>query len=59
MVEVYNESVYDLLVSPDEGHEKLQLQKRGNDVIVPVSLPKYCMYMYSILASWPHVYYGL
>ena len=38
MVEVYNESVYDLLVSPDEGHEKLQLQKKGNDVIVPVSI---------------------
>ena len=37
MVEVYNESVYDLLVSPEEGHEKLQLQKRGNDVVVPVS----------------------
>ena len=37
MVEVYNESVYDLLVSPEEGHEKLQLQKKGNDVIVPVS----------------------
>ena len=38
MVEVYNESVYDVLVPPEEGHEKLQLQKKGNDVIVPVSL---------------------
>ena len=37
MVEVYNESVYDVLVSPEEGLEKLQLQKKGNDVIVPVS----------------------
>ena len=36
MVEVYNESVYDLLVSPEEGHDKLQLQKKANDVIVPV-----------------------
>lgn len=44
MVEVYNESVYDLLVSPDEGHEKLQLQKKGNDVIVPVSIVIVCVY---------------
>lgn len=42
MVEVYNESVYDVLVSPEEGHEKLQLQKKGNDVIVPVSLLVLC-----------------
>jgi hypothetical protein len=44
MVEVYNESVYDLLVSPEEGHEKLQLQKKGNDVIVPVSIVIGCVY---------------
>ena len=43
MVEVYNESVYDLLVSPEEGHEKLQLQKKGNDVIAIVSTT----YLYS------------
>jgi sporulation protein YlmC with PRC-barrel domain len=43
MVEVYNESVYDLLVSPEEGHEKLQLQKKGNDVIVPVSIVIGCV----------------
>ena len=37
MVEVYNEAVYDLLVPLDEGHEKLQVQKRGKDVVIPVS----------------------
>ena len=37
MVEVYNECVYDLLVPPSEGHEKLQIQKKGKDVVVPVS----------------------
>ena len=43
MVEVYNECVYDLLVPPSEGHEKLQIQKRGKDVVVPVSdLPSEC-----------------
>ena len=36
-MEVYNESVYDLLVPPSEGHAKLQLHKRGKEVIVPVS----------------------
>ena len=36
MVEVYNESVYDLLVSPDEGHEKLTIQSKGKNVTVPV-----------------------
>ena len=46
MVEVYNESVYDLLVAPEEGHEKLQLQKRGNDVIVPVS--SIVLYYYTV-----------
>ena len=43
MVEVYNECVYDLLVPPSEGHEKLQIQKKGKDVVVPVSdLPSEC-----------------
>ena len=37
-MEVYNESVYDLLIPPSEGHTKLQLHKRGKEVIVPVSL---------------------
>ena len=37
IVEVYNECVYDLLVPPSEGHEKLQVQKRGKEVVVPVS----------------------
>ncbi len=37
MVEVYNEAVYDLLASPDEGHQKLQLQNKGKNVAVPVS----------------------
>lgn len=37
MVEVYNESVYDLLVSPDEGHEKLTIQNKGKNVTIPVS----------------------
>ncbi len=39
MVEVYNEAVYDLLVPPDEGHEKLTIQKQGKNVTVPVSSP--------------------
>ncbi len=38
MVEVYNEAVYDLLASPDEGHQKLQLQNKGKNVAVPVSI---------------------
>ena len=37
MVEVYNESIYDLLAPPDEGHEKLTIQKKGKDIVVPVS----------------------
>lgn len=37
MVEVYNESVYDLLVPPEDGHEKLTIQKQGRDVVVVVS----------------------
>ena len=45
IVEVYNECVYDLLVPPSEGHDKLQIQKRGKDVVVPVSgsPSKYCV----------------
>lgn len=35
MVEVYNESVYNLLASPTEIHEKLQVLKKGKTVIVP------------------------
>ena len=37
MVEVYNESVYDLLVPPEDGHEKLTIQSKGKNVSVPVS----------------------
>ena len=37
MVEVYNESVYDVLASSDDGHQKLQLQNKGKNVTVPVS----------------------
>ena len=53
MVEVYNECVYDLLVPPSEGHEKLQIQKKGKDVVVPVSdLPsECCVYHVYILIS--------
>ena len=36
MVEVYNESVYNLLASPTEIHEKLQVLKKGKTVVVPV-----------------------
>jgi hypothetical protein len=36
MVEVYNESVYDLLAPPEDGREKLTIQKQGKDVTVPV-----------------------
>ncbi len=38
MMEVYNESIYDLLVPPSEGHVKLQIHKKGKEVVVPVSL---------------------
>lgn len=37
MVEVYNESVYDLLAVPEDGHQKLTIQKQGKDVVIPVS----------------------
>ena len=37
MVEVYNEAIYDLLVAPNEVHTKLQILKKGKDVVVPVS----------------------
>lgn len=36
MVEVYNEAVFDLLVSPDDGHEKLQIIKKGKETVVQV-----------------------
>ena len=36
MVEVYNEAIYDLLVAPNEVHVKLQIQKKGKDVVIPV-----------------------
>ena len=35
-MEVYNEAVYDLLVPPNEGHEKLQIVKQGKDTVVQV-----------------------
>lgn len=37
MLEVYNESVYDLLAPPEDGREKLTIQKRGKDLHIPVS----------------------
>ena len=37
MVEVYNEAIYDLLAAPEDFHEKLTIQKKGKDIIVPVS----------------------
>lgn len=37
MVEVYNEAIYDLLAAPEDFHEKLSIQKKGKDIIVPVS----------------------
>ena len=56
-MEVYNECVYDLLVPPSEGHDKLQIQKREKDVVVPVSgLPsKYCVP--SIICTLVHATY--
>ena len=48
IVEVYNECVYDLLVPPSEGHEKLQVQKRGKEVVVPVSVTR-CFLVCSVL----------
>ena len=41
MVEVYNESIYDLLKSPNEVQEKLQIQKKGKEMHVPVSTVQY------------------
>ena len=38
MVEIYNECIYDLLISPNEVHEKLQIQKKGKSIHVPVSI---------------------
>uniref|UniRef100_A0A1X7U2C3 Kinesin motor domain-containing protein n=1 Tax=Amphimedon queenslandica TaxID=400682 RepID=A0A1X7U2C3_AMPQE len=35
MVEVYNESIYDLLKSPNEVQEKLQIHKKGKELHVP------------------------
>ena len=47
MVEVYNESVYDLLAMPEDGHQKLTIQKQGKDVVVPVSvIPYYYYYLW-------------
>lgn len=33
---MYNEAVFDLLVAPDDGHEKLQIVRRGKDTVVQV-----------------------
>ena len=38
MVEIYNEAIFDLLVPRNEGTEKLQIQKKGKDIMIPVSL---------------------
>ena len=38
MVEIYNETISDLLISPGESrHHKLHIQKQGRDVCIPVS----------------------
>ena len=38
MVEIYNETIADLLISPGESrHHKLYIQKQGRDVCIPVS----------------------
>ena len=42
MVEVYNEAIYDLLAAPEDFHEKLTIQKKGKDIIVPVSTIACC-----------------
>ena len=37
MVEIYNEAIFDLLVQRNEGGtEKLQIQKKGKDINIPV-----------------------
>ena len=63
MVEVYNEAVYDLLVSPDEGHEKLVIQKRGKDIVVPVSPVEGGIFRVLSMCKFPYsnliVYYGI
>ena len=39
MVEIYNETISDLLISPGENrHRRLQIQKQGRDVCIPVSI---------------------
>lgn len=35
---MYNEAVFDLLVPPSEGHEKLQIVKKGKETVVQVIL---------------------
>ena len=34
---MYNEAVFDLLVPPNEGHEKLQIVRLGKETVVQVS----------------------
>ena len=51
MVEVYNESVYNLLASPTEIHEKLQVLKKGKTVIVPVHT-----YIHTYVHTYIHTY---
>ena len=36
MMEVYNESIYNLLVSSTDVHEKLTIQQRGKDITIVV-----------------------
>ena len=35
-MEVYNESIYNLLVSSTDVHEKLTIQQRGKDITIVV-----------------------
>ena len=44
MMEVYNESVYNLLVSSTDAHEKLTIQQRGKEVIVVVRVYHFVYY---------------
>ena len=38
MMEVYNESIYNLLVSSTDVHEKLTIQQRGKDITIVVCI---------------------
>ena len=35
---MYNEAVFDMLALPHETHKKLQIQMKGKELIIPVSV---------------------